>query len=240
MTMPDPTLTDYATDTDAEQDLFGNPGNQMGDDDPPADDPPGQAPAAPPRVRRAPGPPPNPNSKRQRKIAAAAARKVTAPAPTKRAKPNAPAQPSTQTEIYKAGALEVIGWAAQPLAAAGFGMRVMSGMERFPAPRRQRLLAQGQALSLDALTLGIHADKLADGLAAAAPHIPWAARVLERAAKISPFSDLAQAGIAITFQVLCNHGLMPAMPALGTHTPEELALLAGVPMDGDEGSAPVG
>lgn len=218
--MTDP-ATDYATDAEAEQDLFG--AEDRGDSEPPAA-------AAPAPKRRAPGPPPNPLSKRQQKLAKSATRSRTTAAPVKRAVPNAKAK-ADPTEVYQRGAMAVIGWVARPLAAAGMGLAVASNMPRVPDAKRAVMAQHAMALNLDSLTLSIHAEGLAEGMAAAADHVPWMGQVLEKAAKISPFASLLEVGTAIVFQVLANHGVMPFSPALGTLTPEELAAAAGVPLE---------
>jgi hypothetical protein len=185
--------------------------------------------AAPPRKK--PGPPPNPNSKRQQKIRRA--RPLGSPAPPPRkVKPNAPA-PANQSDVYRAGGLAVVGWVAKPLAALGLGMQITASVTR-DERKRQRLGFHGAAFSLDSLALEMRAEQFSAGLAAIAPHVPWAARVLDSAARISPFSELAEATMGLIFQALVNHGVMPPMASLGTMAPEELAAAAGVPMD-DEG-----
>lgn len=189
--------------------------------------------------RGRPGPPPNPNSQRQRKLAKAATRSRTAPAPPKKRTANTP-HSAIPSDTYQRGAVAVIGWVARPLAVAGFAMTVVASMpNRETDPRRkaeaerkrQALAFQGQALTLDTLAINMHADALAEGLASAAEHLPWMARVLEQAARISPFATLLEAGMAIGLQILTNHGVMPPMTALNTLGPEELAEAAGVPME---------
>lgn len=196
---------------------------------------PESAPEQPEPARGKPGPKPNPNSKRQQKLAAATRRARTAPAPAKRSRPNTPAKPAaTPEEAHLAGAHEIIGtWVAQPLAMAGFALGLAATQApNMPEARRRTLGNLSMALTLDSFTVALHADELAAGLAAAAPSLPWLARGLETAAKIGPYAGLAKAGSAILLQVLCNHGVMPAMAALGTLSADELAAAAGVPMDG--------
>lgn len=192
------------------------------------------APAEPEPPRGKPGPKPNPNSARQRKLRAGQQRARTAPAPAKKARPNTAAKPAAPDDLYVAGAHEIIGtWVAQPLALAGFACGMAAQQTpNMPAARRQALGNLGMALTLDSFTIGMHADALADGLASAAPSLPWLARGLEAAAKIGPYAGIGKAAAAILLQVLCNHGVMPPMAALGTLSADELARAAGVPMDG--------
>lgn len=213
--------TDFATVEEAEAQLF--PGAAGGPpDDPAAEEP---APAASKRTR-APGPKPNPLSGRQQKLARAAMRAKTVPAPAKRAKPNQPAK-ADPTEVYHRGALALIGWPARGAAAAGLGFQVAAQSPRLPATKAQAMHRHGVALSLDSVAVQVHAPALAAGAAEMALSVPWAANVLEKAAKISPFAAFIEAGVSLTFQVLVNHGLLPA-GYMGTMTPEELAAAAGL------------
>lgn len=228
-TVDDPAAT-YADDAAEEQALFG--ASEVAA--------PEVKPVAPPKKRRGrPGPPPDPTSGRQQKLARAAMRSTATPAPPKKRTPNTPHTPS-MGEVYQRGAQAVLGWVARPLAMAGIAMQVASSMpvteqdpRRAAELRRKRanLAFQGQALALDTLTIGMHADALAAGLASTADHLPWMARVLEQAARISPFAALLEASTTVTLQILTNHGLMPPMATLGTLAPDDLAAAAGVPVE---------
>lgn len=188
-----------------------------------------------PAPRRRPGPPPNPNSARSKRRAAKAA------APRKRATPNTPAAaaaPETDS-AHKRGAMAVLGWAARPLAMAGLGLGLAAKAaptkpDGSPTPRAEQLGRHGQALSLDALTLTLFADPLADGMVGIAAELPWMAGVLEKAAKVSPVAAIVEAASAIGLQMLANHGIVPVSPVLGTLGPAELRVLAGLedPRDG--------
>lgn len=220
---PDPGM-DYATVEEAEAELFGAAAGGPPDD--PAAEP--AAAPAPAKRKRAPGPAPNPLSGRQQKLARAAMRAKAAPAPAKRAKPNTPAK-ADPSEVYHRGALALIGWPARGFAAAGLGFQVAAQSPRLPAPKAQAMHRHGVALSLDSVAVQLHAPALAAGAAEMALSVPWAANVLEKAAKISPFAGFIEAGVNLTFQVLVNHGFLPA-GYMGTMTPEELAEAAGLEM----------
>jgi hypothetical protein len=181
-----------------------------------------------------PGPKPNPNSARQRKLAAAAQRARTAPGPAKKSKPNTPAKPpSTPTEAYQAGAMHVIGFATRGLAMAGFATGLATQNPKLPPARRAKMAQHATALTLDSFTIALHAEPLAEGLAALAPDVGWLARGLENAAKVGPYAKLGEAAVAIVLQVLTNHGFLPPLPdVLGTLSAEDLADAAGVPLDG--------
>lgn len=218
----DPAL-DYDSDEAAEKDLFGDPLPGM----PNAPAPPeAQTPPEPaPKPRRAPGPPPDPNSKRQQKLKRAQERARTAPAPPRKPTANKPAAAPPPEEIYYAGAQTIIGWVAEPCAAGGMGMLVAAAKARnMGARRRQTMARQGLALTLDAATLALYGDDLAQGAAemAASGAVPWAARVLERAAAISPYATFGKVAAMIVLQAMVNHGLLPANLVPGTLEPEAL------------------
>jgi len=236
MTITDP-ATDYASDEDAEQDLFPGseplPGMPAGATAAPA---PEERPVtAPARPRRAPGPRPNPNSGRQRKIQRAQERAKTAPAPARKSTPNKPAPAPTLEEVYHRGAMTILGWLAEPAGAAGMGMLLTAAKKRNLTPRRrQQLTEQGLAFTLDAATIAVYGDELAEGAAelAASGAIPWAAAVLERAAKISPYAGFVKIGTAMLLQVFVNHGLIPVGLIPSTMDPQELLDEAGIELPG--------
>jgi len=195
---------------------------------------PAPAPASiPPPTRRRPGPAPDPNSQRSRRKAAKAAKATKAPPPRRRAAPNkTAAAPSPDTmSPREAGALTILGWVARPLAMAGMGMIFAATTAPEGSPRARQLAEQGQALSLDAVTLSIHGPALAQGIADVADHLPWMAAALEKAAKISPFAAVLEASSAIVLQVMANHGLIPVSPTLGTLSPDEIRAAAGLADD---------
>lgn len=232
-TVDDPALNYDAGADEVELEMFGPPlaaSNGAAPAGGPDPEPATVAEPAPPR--RKPGPPPNPNSKRQQKLRRI--RPAGSPAaPPRKTKPNTPA-PTNRADMYYAGGLAVVGWIAKPLAAAGLGMQITASMTH-DERKRQRLGFHGTALSLDSLALEMRAEQFAGGLAALAPHVPWAARVLDSAARISPYSELAEAAMGFVFQALVNHGVMPPMASLGTMAPQDLAAAAGVPFGDGEG-----
>lgn len=228
------TVDDYATDAEAERDIFGD----LAPPQIPLEDAALAAVPRPPERRRTPGPPPNPNSKRQQKLKASAQRSRTMPTPPRKATPNTTAKAKTDiTETYQRGALAVIGWVARPLAASAMAMNVAANLPNANPAKAATMSRHAMALTLDSLTLSVHAEPLAEGMAAAAEQLPWMAQVLEKAAKISPFASLLETGVTIVFQVLANHGIMAASPELGTLAPPELAERAGLPFPE---AAPVG
>lgn len=224
MTTTDPGV-DYATDAEAERDLFGDPAPSQTADPAPATGAPPPA-AGRPR-KRAPGPPPNPNSGRQQKLARAAMRAKTAPAPAKKAKPNTTAGKEDPSEIYHRGAMAILGWPARGLAAMGLGMQVAANTGRMPEAKARRIGFHGEALALDSAAVQAYAEPLAAGAAELAPHVPWAANVLQNAAKLSPFAAFGEAVVGLVLQCLANHGVLP-MGYGGTLTPPELMAAAGI------------
>lgn len=211
-------------------DFYGD-GGELGDPEPVTgidDDGNGPEPAAPPRRR--PGPPPNPNSARSRRRAKAAA-------PRKRAVPNKAATPAAEPagSVSQRGAETIIGWLATPLALAGMGMSLAAKAqprlaEGRPSPRALRLDRNGEACTADSLTIGLHAPALAEGVAELADSgsIPWMAAALAKAAQIGPGVKLGGVMVALVMQIACNHGLVPAMPSLGTLTLAELKEASGI------------
>lgn len=189
------------------------------------------APAAPAPARnarrRAPGPAPDPNSGRQRKLRRAAERSKTAPGPARKRTPNKAATPPPPADAHLRGAYAVIGWIAKPLAIGAIVTAGASQLPKVPEARRMAMAQQAEALSLDSATVQYFAPALAEGLAELAPNLPWMARVLEGAAKISPYQALAEGLATLTLQIMVNHGLMPPRPELGTMEPIELLRAVG-------------
>ncbi|OFV82820.1 MAG: hypothetical protein A2Y78_10110 [Acidobacteria bacterium RBG_13_68_16] len=66
------------------------------------------------------------------------------------------------------------------------------------------------SLQLDALTLQVHREPLAAGLADAALHVPIVASVLAWFATTSPYAALAESIGKVGAQIAVNHGLAPA------------------------------
>jgi hypothetical protein len=183
-----------------------------------------------PEPRKKPGPRPNPNSQRQQKLAKKAA-------PAKKRTPNARASsapaPAPVDNTYFRGAQTILGWVARPLAMAGLGMQLgamamPTQPDGAPTPRARALAKQADALANDSLTIAVYGDQLAAGAASMADSVPWMAQALERAAKISPYAAVIEAGMSVVGQFLCNHGVFPASRMLGTMTPAELRAAAGL------------
>lgn len=220
------TITEVLAEPTTELPEIGDPGldfDPVGQLDPSADATAGElAPA--PAPRRRPGPAPDPNSARQRRLAG-----KKAAAPRKKARPNAPAPATPAASPHEQGAMALLGWLARPLAAGAVAMTAAAQMAPEGSPRAGQLTRHAMALSLDSLTLVAYGEPLARGVAAMAPSLPWMARVLERAAQVSPFAELAEAALGIGLQLLANHGVLPFSPVLGTLSPAELAERAGAP-----------
>lgn len=184
--------------------------------------------------RRRGGRKPDPNSARQQKLRGALTRGNSPTAP--RRKPagtaaKAAAKSAPVSDVYRRGASTILGWISQPLALGAMAIGLSTKNPKLTPKRREQLVTQANALTLDSLTIAAYEDVLADGIAAAGADIPWMASALERAAKIGPYAGLLGAASAVVLQVMCNHGLVPASTSLGTLTPDQLAAAAGVPLE---------
>lgn len=112
-------------------------------------------------------------------------------------KPKAPAGPD-----YRAGIRGMIQLAATPLA--------LAGMKR-------------PELMVDAATLTLHADSIADGIAEGAADLPQLQMVLDRIMTVGPWGVVLAPVLGFAAQILANHGILPA-GTMGTLTRDEILM----------------
>lgn len=130
-----------------------------------------------------------------------------------------------------AGAQTILGIPARMFALSGLTVGISA--HRYPedSPKRRRTQRLATALSADAATLIAHAEPLSAGMATLADVVPWLAGVYAKAAQIGPWERVAETGVVVVLQMLCNHGFLPAHPLLQTVDPQELiAQTMGTPI----------
>lgn len=138
------------------------------------------------------------------------------------ARPRRAAAAAPKVSPHKQAALGILQLAAAPLAMAGRWVPV---------------------LQLDALALTLHAEPLADALAAVAEEDSRWAAVMEKAGNIGPKGALILAGLPVVLQLAANHRLMPPNPDMGILDRDQLYLANGIeppPPDGGEHDQPAG
>lgn len=108
---------------------------------------------------------------------------------------------------YRAGIRGILQMVAAPLAIAGM---------------------KSPEFALDAATITLHADNVADGVAEAALEIPQLQAVLDRVMAVGPWGAVLAPCLALGAQIMANHGVIPA-GVMGTLSREEiLGYLHGV------------
>jgi hypothetical protein len=108
---------------------------------------------------------------------------------------------------YRAGIRGILQMVAAPLAIAG--------MKR-------------PDLAMDAATITLHADHVAEGVAEAALEIPQLQAILDRVMTVGPWGAAVAPVLALGAQLMANHGVIPP-GTMGTLTREEiLASLHGL------------
>ncbi|MBG0819144.1 hypothetical protein [Planomonospora sp. ID82291] len=116
------------------------------------------------------------------------------------------ARPSSTTKKapagpdYRAGIRGMLQMVAAPLAMAGM--------------RKPELM-------VDAATITLHADAVADGIAEGAADLPQLQMILDRIMAVGPWGVVLAPLLAMAAQILANHGVIPA-GVMGTLTREEL------------------
>jgi hypothetical protein len=167
----------------------------------------------PPRVRR-----------RSSRVRSSSARPAASPRASSSTTP-------TVDETLLKGAQTLLGIPTRALATAGLVVglagstlpdKVTAGGQVVDNPRKQQLGGLALALSADAATLILHGDGLAAGAAGLAESLPWLAGVFSKAAQVGPYAAAIEVGASVVLQMLCNHGILPATPMLGTINPGTL------------------
>jgi hypothetical protein len=128
----------------------------------------------------------------------------------------------TVDETMLRGAQTILGLPTRALALAGMTVGLAGGTLPEDDPRKRKLGSLALALSADAATLIMHGDSLATGMASMADSLPWLAGIYSKAAQVGPYAAIIEAGSAVVLQMLCNHGLVPVTPMLGTINPGTL------------------
>lgn len=80
------------------------------------------------------------------------------------------------------------------------------------------------ACALDAATVTLHAEPIADALQETAEQVPQFAAVLDKVLSVGPYGALLAAALPLAVQVAANHQLIPApvAAAMGALSPDEL------------------
>lgn len=125
-------------------------------------------------------------------------------------------------ETMLRGAQTLLGIPTRALAMAGLALGLAGGTLPEDDPRKRRIGSLALALSADAATLIVHGDALAAGAASLAEPLPWLAGIFSKAAAVGPYAAVIEAGSGVVLQMLCNHGLVPVTPMLGTINPATL------------------
>lgn len=127
------------------------------------------------------------------------ARKGTKPTPNRSA-PTSSARKPPPGPDYQAGIRGLLQMVAAPLA--------MAGMRK-------------PELAIDAATITLHADSVAEGVAQAAMEIPQLQAILDRVMTVGPWGAVLAPVMALGAQIMANHGVIPA-GTMGTLTQEEI------------------
>lgn len=120
--------------------------------------------------------------------------------PTRSAPATSSARKPPPGPDYRAGIRGILQMVAAPLAVAGM---------RKPE------------LALDAATITLHADSVAEGMAEAALEIPQLQAILDRVMTVGPWGAAVAPILALGAQLAANHGVIPA-GVMGTLTKDEL------------------
>lgn len=120
------------------------------------------------------------------------------------------------------GAQTLLGIPTRALATAGLVTGLAGSTLAEDDPRKRGIGRLALALSADSATLILHGDSLAAGAAGLAEQLPWLAGVFTKAAQVGPYAAILEAGASVVLQLLCNHGMLPATPMLGTVDPGTL------------------
>ena len=146
----------------------------------------------------------------------------TRPGATRTSSATATPAPPPVDETLLRGAQTILGLPTRALAMAGLTAGLAGETLREDDPRKRAIGGLALALSADAATLIMHGDALAGGAATLAESLPWLAGVFTKAAQVGPYAAILEAGAAVTLQMLCNHGILPVTPMLGTVNPATL------------------
>lgn len=122
------------------------------------------------------------------------------PSPNRAAPNSAPRKGPAPGPDYRAGIRGMLQMVAAPLAIAGM---------------------KKPELAMDAATITLHADSVADGLAEAALEVPQLQAILDRVMAVGPWGAALAPVLALGAQIMANHGLIPA-GTMGTLGREEI------------------
>jgi hypothetical protein len=117
------------------------------------------------------------------------------PASSSSSRPKPPPGPD-----YRAGIRGILQMIAAPLAIAGM---------------------KQPDLALDAATITLHADSVAEGVAEAALEIPQLQAILDRVMTVGPWGAAVAPVLALGAQIMANHNVIPP-GTMGTYTREEI------------------
>lgn len=101
---------------------------------------------------------------------------------------------------YRAGIRGILQMVAAPLAIAGM---------------------KQPELALDAATITLHADNVAEGVAEAALEIPQLQAILDKVMTVGPWGAVLAPCLALGAQIMANHGVIPT-GVMGTLSREEI------------------
>lgn len=129
--------------------------------------------------------------------------RVAAAAPRRReSKPRAKTS-KQQGPDFRPGIVGILQVVAAPLAVAGI---------------------KSPACALDAATITVYAEPLAEAMQQTAEQVPQFAAVLDKVLTVGPYGALLAAAMPLAVQLLANHGVLPEQvaTAMGAMSPEEL------------------